>query len=74
MTLSNLEASLIAGAIVTFSTLLGIAVKTWFQGNQCAKCGIDDLRKEIQHQSRMIRLLAEKAGVTVAQQLELEER
>lgn len=74
MTLTGLEVSLLAGAIGTGSLILGIVIKGMLQGNQCAKCGIDDLRHEIQTQSKMIRLLAEKAGVTVAQQLEISER
>jgi len=74
MTLTGLETALLAGAIGTGSLVLGVIAKGIWQGNQCSKCGIDDLRKEIQTQSKMIRLLAEKAGVSVAMQLEIEEK
>jgi hypothetical protein len=74
MILTGLETALLAGAVSTGSLALGSVVKSIWQGNQCSRCGIDDLRREIQTQSKMIRLLAEKAGVTVAQQLEIEER
>jgi len=74
MILTGLETALMGGAISTGSLMLGAVIKGLWQSNQCRRCGIDDLRREIQTQSKMIRLLAEKAGVTVAQQLEIEEK
>ena len=72
MTLTGLESVLIGGAIATGSVLLGVAIKSWFRKSDCEKCGIEGLRMEIRAQSKMIRLLAEKAGVTVKEQLEIE--
>ena len=79
MTITGLETALLGGMIATAAGFAGMIVKGWVAGSQCEKCGIEGLRaeiraqcQEIRAQSKMIRLLAEKAGVTVMEQIEIE--
>lgn len=45
----------------------------WFTTkDNCKKCGIIELKQEIERQGKLIRALAERAGITVKDQLEIE--
>lgn len=55
------------------SALMGALAHRLFTGNQCASCGIVQLKNEIKVLSGMIRLLCEKTGVKVKEQIEIEE-
>jgi hypothetical protein len=40
--------------------------------NDCVNCGIADLKDEVRRQSKLIQAIAEKAGFTVKERLEIE--
>ncbi|MFZ0931235.1 MAG: hypothetical protein WAN11_21695 [Syntrophobacteraceae bacterium] len=52
--------------------IVGGAVHWLFQRNDCTKCGIAELKAEISRLCNLVRALAEKAGMTVKEQLEIE--
>jgi hypothetical protein len=60
----------VAGIVLSLvSALVGRLSK---KGPDCKNCGLDDLKAEVRRQSSLIRAIAEKAGFTVKDQLEIE--
>lgn len=71
MQLDALHIALIGGFVTTGSTFIGV----WAgrkSVNLCDKCGITDIKIDISCLCALVRLLAEKAGISVESQLELE--
>lgn len=60
----------IAGGLLTM--IFGAALHWLFARNDCTKCGISELKAEISRLCNLVRALAEKAGMTVKEQLEIE--
>lgn len=54
------------------SMTLGAFIHWLFQRNNCKYCGISELKSEISRLCNLVRALAEKAGMTVKEQLEIE--
>lgn len=59
-------------ALALISCLAGAFAHWLLSHNDCAKCGIVELKAEIERQSKLIRALAEKVGITVPEQLQIE--
>jgi hypothetical protein len=75
MTFSPLEAALIAGFV---STVVGVLVKTWCSAHYvtkktCERCGSQHT-EDMEYLKRMVRLLCEKQGIPVIEQIELEKK
>jgi len=80
MTLTGMEAALIGGFFITAGAIIGGIVIYYLNSSQCTKCGITELKKEIEIHLRgdikvqffLIRHLAEKSGLTESDLLRIE--
>ena len=61
---------MIVGSIV--SMVIGAALHWAIRKDNCKSCGIAELKAEISRLCSLVRALAEKAGMTVKEQLEIE--
>jgi len=61
---------IVVGGIVL--SLVSMLIGRVLSRPDCKSCGIAELKAEVRQQSNLIRAIAEKAGFTVREQLEIE--